>query len=131
MLEQAVPIAPGRLKLQGRGSRYRRRLYRLTVDHLGLVASRAAVKAILNGRDVCLDLLCRQVLVSVCVFDLMLLRHEQNSQLAISCGLRATDLLQRLVTVLAPVAQKTEIISSLSLLREPGFLPAGLPLADF
>ena len=62
---------------------------------------------VLDLGDVRLDLFCRQVRVSVCVFDLMLLRHEQNSQLAINRGLRATDLLERLVTMLAPVAQKT------------------------
>src|SRR4051812_17643216 len=55
----------------------------------------------------------------------MLLRHEQNSQLAIHRGLRATNLLERLVTMLAPVAQEARNY----LLAQP-VTRAGLPSSN-
>jgi hypothetical protein len=52
------------------------------------------------------NLFSAHALVSIGLLDLVLLRHEQNGQLAVHRGLCATDPLERLVTMLAPVAQK-------------------------
>ena len=69
---QPVRPALGRLEHGECRRRYRRSLYCLTVDHLGLVASRAAVKPVLNDRDVGLNLLGARSFISVCVLDLVL-----------------------------------------------------------
>ena len=75
MLKQSIRPALG-LELSGRRvSRYSC-LYRFTVDHLGLLASRAAVKTILDVRDIGLNLLGAHAFISVGELNLVLARNQ-------------------------------------------------------
>ena len=103
MLEQAVPIALGRLKLRGRrGSVYRCRFYRLTVDQL----AGPAVKPVLDGCDISLYLLGCQAFIRVGLLDFVLARNQQHGKFEIRGWLRLTHLRNRALPVVTKIAKK-------------------------